>query len=197
MCLCRSDIPYAALWGDDPIPERSHVLLATWLKPDTRFKALGEQLSTQLVSLPLSDCITLVLLCVGLSAGIFNAPTALRLLSFACSSVCMQNVGIWVGASHIQTDCSASQHSAGNKILMQHPRMSQLQHAEFQLTKLRSCFYTAFHKSQGFMCDMSLTINRSQLGFCSQLFLISPCSIIAIFVSTLVFLEAIDRLTLM
>lgn len=49
--MCRSDIPYAALWGEDPIPDRSHVLLATWLKPDTRFKPLGEQLSTKLVSL--------------------------------------------------------------------------------------------------------------------------------------------------
>ena len=51
LIACRSDIPYAALWGDDPIPDRSHVLLATWLKPETRFKSFAEQLSTQLVCL--------------------------------------------------------------------------------------------------------------------------------------------------
>ena len=51
LCPCRSDIPYAALWGEDPIPKRSHVLLATWLQPDTRCRPLAEQLSTLLVGL--------------------------------------------------------------------------------------------------------------------------------------------------
>lgn len=49
----RSDIAYGALWGADPQPDRSHVLLAACLHSDTRFKPLGEQLSKQLVSSPL------------------------------------------------------------------------------------------------------------------------------------------------
>ena len=46
----RSDIAYGALWGADPQPDRSHVLLAACLQSDTRFKPLGEQLSKHLVS---------------------------------------------------------------------------------------------------------------------------------------------------
>lgn len=44
----RSDIPYGALWGEDPQPDRSHVMLAAGLQPDTRFKPLGEQLAKHL-----------------------------------------------------------------------------------------------------------------------------------------------------
>ena len=46
---CRSDIPYAALWGADPVLDRSHVLVAAFLQPSTRFKPFAEQLSKHLV----------------------------------------------------------------------------------------------------------------------------------------------------
>ena len=48
-CFCRSDIPYGALWGADPVLDRSHVLLAVFLQPTTRFKPFAEQLSKHLV----------------------------------------------------------------------------------------------------------------------------------------------------
>ncbi|KAL3134934.1 hypothetical protein ABBQ32_007896 [Trebouxia sp. C0010 RCD-2024] len=44
----RSDIPYAALWGADPSPDRSHVMVAAGLQPATRFKPFAEQLSKHL-----------------------------------------------------------------------------------------------------------------------------------------------------
>lgn len=58
----RSDIPYAALWGADPSPDRSHVMVAAGLQPATRFKPFAEQLSKHLVSivLPLDSDLKIV-----------------------------------------------------------------------------------------------------------------------------------------